>query len=267
MSKPKASPIKASRRTFPVEVLWCGNLRQGSGKGWSFPPNVEKFLRAECEGKTVLHPFGGRSRFGTRMDIDPFVRPDVLADAWLPPYGKDSFDVVILDPPYIHLNAQVKTALFRQYIWIAKEKLVWFHTIWMSNYGGVSTEKGYLVRVGDNCHVRCLQFFKPKGGKKLPPVNRYTRGPGMIYNRWKAQPEVLPFEGSTLQFSGKPAPEFTPSFVENLERLVCPLCRKKVAVVDEDAIKCLRCRRTYPIVDGIPNMLIAEALPVAQETA
>jgi hypothetical protein len=42
MSKPKASPIKASRRTFPVEVLWCGNLRQGSGKGWSFPPNVEK---------------------------------------------------------------------------------------------------------------------------------------------------------------------------------------------------------------------------------
>jgi tRNA1(Val) A37 N6-methylase TrmN6 len=39
------------------------------------------------------------------MDIDPIVEPDIVADAWAPPFGKDSFDVVILDPPYNHINA------------------------------------------------------------------------------------------------------------------------------------------------------------------
>ncbi len=181
-----------SKRTFPVEVLWCPNARMGRSNLWSFPPAVNKFLQAECKGKTVLHPFGGRSQFGVRMDIDPTVRPDVVADAWLPPFGRDSFDVVILDPPYLALNAQVKTALFRHYIWIARERLIWFHTIWASTYGGVRTEKAYLVRVGDHCQVRCLQFFTVRE-PKLPPYEFYVRGPGMKYNRWMMQPHSLPF--------------------------------------------------------------------------
>jgi hypothetical protein len=180
------------KRTFPVDVLWCGNVRQGRKNLWSFPPKVEKFLQAECAGKTVLHPFGGRAKFGVRMDIDPVVRPNVLADAWLPPFGRDSFDVVILDPPYLHINAQVKTALFRHYIWIAREKLIWFHTIWTSTYGGVKQEKAFLVRVGDHCHVRCLQFFIPREPKR-PPYTQYVRGPGMKYNRWLRQPGGLAF--------------------------------------------------------------------------
>jgi hypothetical protein len=71
---------------FPVEVLWCANASKGRSNRWSFPPAVEKLLRRECEGKRVLHPFGGRAKFGVRMDIDALVRPDVIADAAIAEY-------------------------------------------------------------------------------------------------------------------------------------------------------------------------------------
>lgn len=71
----------------PVHVLWCPNARRGRSNGWSFPPTVGAQLRADFAGKSILHLFGGRSTFGTRMDIDPIVTPDVIADAWLPPFG------------------------------------------------------------------------------------------------------------------------------------------------------------------------------------
>ena len=61
-----------------------------------------------------------RSTFGVRLDVDPATNPDVIGDAWLPPFAKDSFDVVILDPPYVRFNAQVKCALFRAAGWVAR---------------------------------------------------------------------------------------------------------------------------------------------------
>lgn len=138
----------------------------------------------------MLQLFGGQSRFGVRMDIDPTTAPAVIADAWLPPFAKDSFDVVILDPPYIHLNAQMKTGLFRAAAWIAKERVVWFSTVWMAASGGLSAEAAWLVRVGDSCAARVLQYFRVT--KKLGPVTRFDRGPAMKYNRWLAQPQSLP---------------------------------------------------------------------------
>jgi hypothetical protein len=47
--------------------------------------------------------------------------------------------------------------------------------------------------------------------------------------------------------------------------LRCPACRAEVRPLDGDAgIACLGCHRVYPIVDGIPVMLVEEAkTPVA----
>lgn len=180
-----------SRRTHPVEVLWCPNpsgarvtvARGGARRtGWSFPRAVERRLIEDCAGKTVLHLFGGQSRFGTRLDVDPATRPHVIGDAWLPPFRRDSFDVVILDPPYIHLSAQMKNGLLRAAAWVARERVVWFSTLWMSASAGLSTEASWLVRVGDNCHCRCLQYFRVR--EKREPVRFFTRGPAMKYNRW-----------------------------------------------------------------------------------
>jgi len=44
-----------------------------------------------------------------------------------------------------------------------------------------------------------------------------------------------------------------------LDILVCPACRKDVELKD-NFIVCTACRRQYPIREGIPIMLINEAL-------
>jgi hypothetical protein len=185
------------RTHLHVETLWCGNARKDKGNGWSFPAAVRKRIENDTSGKSVLHLFGGRSTFGTRMDCDPIVRPDVIGDAWLPPFAKESFDVVVLDPPYIHINCQMKTSLFRAAGYIARERVIWFSTIWMAGSGGLFPERAYLVRVGDSCYVRCLQYFEVRD--RRGPTKYFTRGPQMKYNRWLAGCMPLNFDA--------PAPE------------------------------------------------------------
>ncbi len=46
-----------------------------------------------------------------------------------------------------------------------------------------------------------------------------------------------------------------------LEILVCPVCRKALAIkTDGQGLKCEECRRVYPIRDDIPIMLVDEAV-------
>jgi len=45
-----------------------------------------------------------------------------------------------------------------------------------------------------------------------------------------------------------------------LEILVCPACRAKVELkADGSGLKCVSCKRVYPVRDDIPVMLIDEA--------
>jgi uncharacterized protein YbaR (Trm112 family) len=47
---------------------------------------------------------------------------------------------------------------------------------------------------------------------------------------------------------------------ELLDILVCPACRAKVEMkADQTGLKCVECKRVYPIRDDIPVMLIDEA--------
>lgn len=183
------------KRSYPVELLWCSNPhgRRGLGfkepLGWKFPAGVEKRIREDCTG-SILHLFGGRSKFGTRIDIDPIVKPDVLADAWMPPFRAEAFDTVVLDPPYVRLNSQEKNSLFRGAVYVAKTRVVWFHTIWVSTPPGMIAERAWVVRVGDSCHVRALQYFTIR--KRYEPSKFFLRGPAIKYNRWLSQPQGLP---------------------------------------------------------------------------
>jgi len=46
-----------------------------------------------------------------------------------------------------------------------------------------------------------------------------------------------------------------------LEILRCPECRQTIRVLPDDAgLECTGCRRVYPIVDGIPVMMVDKAL-------
>jgi hypothetical protein len=45
-----------------------------------------------------------------------------------------------------------------------------------------------------------------------------------------------------------------------LDILVCPVCKSRVELLpDESGLKCVSCRRVYPIRDEIPVMLLEEA--------
>ncbi len=45
-----------------------------------------------------------------------------------------------------------------------------------------------------------------------------------------------------------------------LEILICPACKAKVELnSDSTGLKCVGCRRVYPVRDDIPVMLIDEA--------
>jgi uncharacterized protein YbaR (Trm112 family) len=47
---------------------------------------------------------------------------------------------------------------------------------------------------------------------------------------------------------------------ELLEILVCPLCKATVELKpDGSGLKCVECKRVYPVRDDIPVMLIDEA--------
>lgn len=186
----------------PVEVLWCGTNRPrkkyGERKnGWSFPPAVRELLLQELEGKTVLHLFGGAADFGVRLDLDPATNPDVVGDAFMPPFERDSFDAVILDPPYYQMRQQEKIALMRAAAWIARKRVYWFHTVWIATDRHTPMDHAWLIRVGDQCAVRVLQRFKSLA-TKLPPLqaHEFTRGHPLIYKRWadrNAKGAELPF--------------------------------------------------------------------------
>ena len=144
------------------------------------------------ENKRVGHFFGGLAKWGTRLDIDPVTQPHVRGDAWLPPFRKNAFDVVILDPPYVAINQQMKTQLLQQAAYCAAEHVVWFHTMWIAADSKLRLERAWLVRVGDSCAVRCIQVFRTPPAKPNPVPN-FTRGPAIRYNRWLQGQAGLPF--------------------------------------------------------------------------
>lgn len=173
------------------EVLNCVGI---GNHGWSFPKSVDKYLRRELESKSVVHFFGGKSKFGLRMDMDPIVKPDLIADAWLPPFGKDSFDVVVLDPPYepyCRMNQQMRQTLLARAAWVAREQVIWFHTLFVDHGPGLKLRKAVSVFVGCGSQMRCLVFMDVRKPKTVEPIGIATRGPAIRYNRWVLQPQAL----------------------------------------------------------------------------
>ena len=53
---------------------------------------------------------------------------------------------------------------------------------------------------------------------------------------------------------------------ELLDILACPVCKTDVVLTeDKKGLKCVKCKRIYPIRDGIPIMLIEEAVVEDEE--
>lgn len=64
---------------------------------------------------------------------------------------------------------------------------------------------------------------------------------------------------------GQPRGEILTILKYALDILVCPVCKTRVELLaDESGLKCVSCRRVYPIRDEIPVMLPEEATVVEE---
>jgi uncharacterized protein YbaR (Trm112 family) len=65
------------------------------------------------------------------------------------------------------------------------------------------------------------------------------------------------FQGFKAIFTAMPAPqsEFDPKV---LDQLACPACLGNLHLEDARLV-CASCRRAYPIVDGIPALIVEKA--------
>lgn len=52
-----------------------------------------------------------------------------------------------------------------------------------------------------------------------------------------------------------------PIDVEFLQQLACPLCKGELVIKGEDRLLCNACRKSYPVRDEIPVLLVDEAIP------
>ena len=186
------------RRRPQVEILWCPNRKGEKRAGWSFPRIVELKIRELCGDGRVLHLFGGQAKFGVRLDVDRATRPDVIGDAWMAPFAGRSFDTVVLDPPYFSLDREQLGSLMMTAAHLARQQVIWLHQVWAPSQFGLSLEKGWLVRVGDNHCIRCLQLFR-RNARSVQPPAYYTRGPQQKFNRWLAGEMPLPFDNPPAQ--------------------------------------------------------------------
>ena len=114
------------------------------------------------------------------------------------PFAGRSFDTVVLDPPYFSLDREQLGSLMMTAAHLARQQVIWLHQVWAPSQFGLSLEKGWLVRVGDNHCIRCLQLFR-RNARSVQPPAYYTRGPQQKFNRWLAGEMPLPFDNPPAQ--------------------------------------------------------------------
>ena len=69
-------------------------------QGWAWPPDVREWVEEHIDGYT-LNICAGRSRIGdVKVDMDPRLDPDVVADMNDLPFEHGTFDSVVSDPPW-----------------------------------------------------------------------------------------------------------------------------------------------------------------------
>jgi SAM-dependent methyltransferase len=137
----------------------------------------------------VLHPFGGRAEIGTRVDIDPTVQPDVTADAHALPFEDESFDLVILDPPYSDDQALdlYGTPPLRPRVYTAEAVRVLREGGWLAVYG--DREPARPPRT--NHTLRIVVVLRPNHRPRICMVFQ-KRKPGMPhYGSEDGEIEVL----------------------------------------------------------------------------
>jgi ubiquinone/menaquinone biosynthesis C-methylase UbiE len=126
----------------------------------------------------VLQPFGGMAEVGIRVDLNPMVEPDVVADAHDLPFEDESFDCVILDPPYSDEEAMelYETPKLRKSVYTKEAVRVLRQGGWLCVYG--DREPARPPRC--NHTMRIMVVLRPHHRPRVCMIFQ-KRKPGMIH--------------------------------------------------------------------------------------
>lgn len=126
----------------------------------------------------ILHPFGGMAEFGTRVDLNADLNPDVIADAHDLPFEDGSFDCVILDPPYSDEEADTiyKTPPLRPSVYTREAVRVLKEGGWLVVY----TDKEPARPPRCNHTLRIVVVLRPHHRARICGVFQ-KRKPGMPF--------------------------------------------------------------------------------------
>ena len=131
---------------------------------WSWGEVTDKWLQSLCIGQTLNFPCGMSQVGNIRADIDPTVKPDIIADLREPQkhFKPLTFDTVLCDPPY---------SMYNKFLWITKlseltRKRIIMATPLVSLYLGKKNWKKtiYIVDQGKK-FFRVFQVFDRLNGQ------------------------------------------------------------------------------------------------------
>ena len=95
-SKGKGHPIMYGR---PPQARDFTDFPDGGGYPIGFPEAAYEWMGVTCPD-LVLHLCSGSMRRGVRVDIRAETEPDIVCDARATPFDDESFDWIMIDPPY-----------------------------------------------------------------------------------------------------------------------------------------------------------------------
>lgn len=85
--------------TIPIKTVWLP--RPAAKYPGCYPVGFENMCNELLGTNNYVHFFAGMSKTGHRIDINPDVNPDLIADVQhLNSIGDNSFDAGLADPPY-----------------------------------------------------------------------------------------------------------------------------------------------------------------------
>ncbi|MEM2108144.1 MAG: hypothetical protein QXL10_02530 [Candidatus Bathyarchaeia archaeon] len=163
--------------------FWACSRPRGQYTGiWPYGL-LQRVFRLIGQSDSILEPFGGTSKLGVSVDLNPHVRPHIIADAQFLPIRDESFGLVLVDPPYNQLYVEHYSSL-HQNVPRTKPKLSVYRAlreaVRVCRKGGYIVLLHFLIPVnvnpnclrrvatigvgtGPNKRIRCLTIFQKLG--------------------------------------------------------------------------------------------------------
>ncbi|MHA2274254.1 MAG: hypothetical protein ACXAC2_00705 [Candidatus Kariarchaeaceae archaeon] len=157
----------------PKEIWTLPRPRKPYDFKGGFPLHFEKkLIRLLDNPEKILHPFGGRAEYGTRIDLKLDRNVDALGDAHDLPFKSDHFDLVICDPPYndelskeMYDTPPVKFGKYsKEAVRVCKPGgfVAMYHWLWIPRLKGTDYYKIVVVLPGQWHRARICVIYRKK---------------------------------------------------------------------------------------------------------